>query len=127
MRVEKTLSSIKIGIFAGFSLLLWGANALAGEADIIKVNVDCSASLCNMQATVLHEDSGWDHYADRWEVLNEDGEVIATRVLLHPHENEQPFTRGLQFKKPTGLQRVEVRAHDSVHQYGGKSVLVDLP
>ena len=40
-------------------------------------------------------DSGWDHYANRWEVLEPEGQVIATRTLLHPHVDEQPFTRSL--------------------------------
>jgi hypothetical protein len=44
---------------------------------------------------VRHEDVGWQHYADRWEVLASGGEVLATRVLAHPHVDEQPFVRNL--------------------------------
>ncbi|MFT2111854.1 hypothetical protein [Marinomonas sp. 2405UD68-3] len=109
------------------NLLLLSVTTLAGEADVVKVNVNCSDTTCSMQTTVLHQDSGWEHYADRWEVLNEQGDIIATRVLLHPHENEQPFTRGMQFKKPKNSPTVQVRAHDSVHGYGGKSITVSLP
>ena len=42
--------------------------------------------------TVQHADTGWDHYADAWEVLAPDGTVLGTRTLLHPHTDEQPFT-----------------------------------
>ncbi len=104
-------------------------SAIAGEADILKVDVSCnSASTCRFDVTVEHNDEGWKHYADRWEVLSPDGELLATRVLAHPHDNEQPFTRSLtNVRVPAGLSRVIVRAHDLVHQYGGKEMVVELP
>lgn len=84
--------------------------------------------------TVRHNDEGWDHYADGWDVVTPDGTVLKsnpddafTRVLLHPHENEQPFTRsqsGLSI--PEGVTEVTVRAHCNVHEYGGRDVVVDL-
>ncbi|PJI85213.1 hypothetical protein BC777_3213 [Yoonia maricola] len=45
--------------------------------------------------TLSHPDTGWDHYADGWEVLDADGNSLGIRELLHPHETEQPFTRSL--------------------------------
>lgn len=70
--------------------------------------------------TVRHDDTGWDHYADKWDVLAPDGTVLATRVLHHPHENEQPFTRSLGgVEIPDGIKEVRIRAHDKVHGYGG--------
>ena len=45
--------------------------------------------------TLSHPDTGWDHYADGWEVLDEAGQRIGLRVLAHPHVAEQPFTRSL--------------------------------
>ena len=77
---------------------------------------------------VRHDDSGWEHYADRWEVLSPDGKVLGTRVLLHPHVGEQPFTRSLGgVTIPPGVDRVRVRARDSVHGFGGEEVQVELP
>jgi hypothetical protein len=79
------------------------------------------------EVTVQHEDTGWEHYADRWEVLTTEGEVLATRVLAHPHVDEQPFTRsqsGIVILE--GITQVRVRAHDLVHGYGGREVVVDL-
>ena len=56
-----------------------------------------------------------------------DGSVLATRPLLHPHEAEQPFTRGLDgVKLPADIEQVTVRARDSVHGLGGASVRVPL-
>ena len=103
--------------------------ASAGEADVLSVDVSCDSGLvCRFDVTVRHADAGWSHYADRWEVLSPDGEVLATRVLAHPHDNEQPFTRSLtNVSIPEGLRQVTVRARDSMHGYGGDEVVVDLP
>ncbi len=50
------------------------------------------------------------------------------RVLAHPHVNEQPFTRSLKgVKVPAGIERVLIRAHDSVHGYGSQVVELTLP
>jgi hypothetical protein len=69
---------------------------------------------------VQHDDEGWDHYADRWEILD-------TRVLLHPH-SRAPFTRSIpRAKIPAGIKEIRVRAHDSVHGYGGKELVVPVP
>jgi hypothetical protein len=47
---------------------------------------------------------------------------------LHPHENEQPFTRSLTgVAIPDGVTEVTIRAHDSVDGYGGKEFTVALP
>lgn len=103
--------------------------SLAGEADVISVDITRAGDgTLRFDVTVRHADSGWDHYADRWEVLGPDGEVLATRTLAHPHVGEQPFTRSLSgVKVPEGVGRVTLRAHDSVHGYGGASVARDLP
>lgn len=104
--------------------LLW-----AGEADVIKVSVTAEGDRrYHFKVTVAHADSGWDHYANRWEVLAPDGTVLGTRTLAHPHEYEQPFTRSLSgVRIPEGIDTVELRAHDSVHGYGGKSATVKIP
>lgn len=101
----------------------------AGEADVLQVKPSCTADLvCSFAVTVEHADSGWDHYANKWDVLLTDGTVVASRELLHPHENEQPFTRSLQnVRLPRGTTEVEVRAHDKVHGYGGQTVTVSIP
>ena len=82
---------------------------------------------CTFYVTVAHQDEGWDHYANRWEMLTPDGVVIATRTLAHPHVSEQPFTRSLShIKIPAGVKKVVVRAHDSVHGDGGKTFEVEI-
>ena len=50
-----------------------------------------------------------------------------TRLLLHPHETEQPFTRSQSnLTIPAEVTQVTVRAHDLVDGFGGQEVIVDL-
>ena len=78
--------------------------------------------------TVRHADEGWKHYADKWDVTAPGGTVLGTRILAHPHVDEQPFTRSLTgVKIPENIDEVTVRAHDLVHGYGGKTVNVKVP
>ncbi len=99
----------------------------AGEVDIVEVKVDC-ARTCSFDVTLRHDDEGWDHYANQWDVMTLDGQVLKSRVLYHPHVNEQPFTRSLTAVViPVGVKQVKIRAKDSVHGYAKKEVIVDLP
>jgi hypothetical protein len=50
-----------------------------------------------------------------------------TRLLLHPHENEQPFTRSQSgILIPEEITQVIIRAHDLIDGYGGQEVTIDL-
>jgi len=108
---------------------LVAVSAAAGTTDVVKAKVSCqSDSTCRFTVTLRHADTGWDHYADRWEVLSLEGEELGTRILLHPHVHEQPFTRSLAgVRIPPSTKQVRIRARDSVHGYGGKEIIVDLP
>jgi hypothetical protein len=106
---------------------IWSGSSEAGPADVISASAKCSASICTFTVTVRHDDEGWQHYANAWEVVAPDGSVLATRVLEHPHVDEQPFTRELRgVKMPTGIESVRIRARDSVHGFGGREVTVSL-
>ena len=101
----------------------------AGEADVVKVDArKMGDNTYHFSVTVSHADTGWDHYANKWDVVGKDGTVYGTRVLYHPHVDEQPFTRSLPgVVIPAGVKTVTVRAHDTVHKYGGKVFSLDLP
>lgn len=76
---------------------------------------------------LAHADSGWEHYADIWRVVDAEGKVLGERVLLHPHENEQPFVRQTSgVKIPVDTQTVYIEAHDSVHGWTPKRLAVDM-
>ena len=102
--------------------------AAAGPADVIGVEVRGAREALTFDVTVRHDDAGWDHYADAWRVVAPDGSVLGTRERLHPHADEQPFTRSLSgVTVPAGVPTVTVEAHDSVHGWGGATVDVAVP
>lgn len=104
------------------------------DANVEFVRAVNNGNTWTFHVTVRHPDSGWEDYADGWDVVLPDGTVLKsgaddvfTRLLLHPHETEQPFTRsqsGLVI--PDGVTQVTVRAHDLVDGFGGAEVVVDL-
>ncbi|MDH5632498.1 MAG: hypothetical protein OEZ10_05820 [Gammaproteobacteria bacterium] len=108
-------------------LTLCAQFASAGEADVVNAIATRQADGWQFRVTLKHDDAGWDHYANKWEVLSPDGKVLGTRVLLHPHVDEQPFTRGLSgVQVPAGTREVIIRAYDSVHADGGKEFRLKL-
>ena len=105
------------------------------NADVLHVRaIQAADDTWTFHVTVEHPDTGWEDYADGWDVVTPDGTVLKpdpdspfTRLLLHPHEAEQPFTRSQSnIVIPMGVTRVRVRAHDLVDGFGGREVLVDL-
>lgn len=109
-------------------MLAWSTGAFAGEADVVDVKITGSGERFNFSVTLKHADEGWDHYADKWEVVGLDGTIYGTRVLAHPHVDEQPFTRSLSgVEIPAGIGKVTIRAGDSVHGFGGREMEVTLP
>lgn len=109
-------------------LFMTGFPASANDVEVVDARFDRSAAgSYHVSVTLRHGDTGWDHYADAWRVETEDGTVLATRELLHPHENEQPFTRGLSVVEiPAGTTVVHVGAHDKVHGWTKNRLRVEL-
>lgn len=106
-----------------------------GNADVTFVRASLNSNgTWTFSVTVSHPDTGWEDYADGWDVVLPDGTVILpdsdspfTRLLLHPHVNEQPFTRSQSgIVIPVDVTTVTVRAHDIVDGFGGQEVVVDL-
>ncbi len=113
-------------VLAGVSGVL-GRGVSAGEADVLSVKLSkMGGGVYRFDVTVAHADTGWEHYADNWQVLDLDGNLLGERILAHPHEREQPFTRSTTVAIPAGLVRVRVRAHDKVHDFGGTDVVVEI-
>ncbi len=110
-------------------------NAGTADANVDFVRaVQAEDGSWTFHVTVSHPDTGWEDYADGWDVVTPDGIVLKknesdpfTRLLLHPHETEQPFTRSQSgLIVPDGVTQVTVRAHDLVDGFGGTEVTVDL-
>ena len=116
-------------LITAFWVALLPAVTAAGEPEVLAVNAQRAGDRTyTFRVQLRHDDEGWQHYADRWEVLTPSGEVVATRVLLHPHVDEQPFTRSLgDVRVPPESGQLVIRAHDSIHGYGRKTMTIDLP
>ena len=94
--------------------LLLAAPALADSPTVEGAAAARQADGWRFDVTVAHPDTGWDHYADAWRIETEDGTELGTRILMHPHVTEQPFTRSLGgVTIPEGVERVVVRARDN--------------
>ena len=115
-----------------FVTIIMVSNSIADDVDVIDVVITNSPSNIKGQyrfsVKLQHPDSGWDHYADKWSVVGSDGTVYGTRVLAHPHVNEQPFTRSLdRVVIPENIRKVSVRGGDNKGSTGGKTITVDVP
>lgn len=97
-------------------------------AQVREVSIHESGAAFRFSVTVEHNDDGWDYYADGWVIVNpEDGTVYGERVLAHPHDNEQPFTRSLSgVSIPQDVDEVLVVARNNVLGFGGCGRLVSL-
>ena len=131
------LQSLLTNILLAFVCLSWMPVVHAGEAnaDVLEVRaIDRGSAGWTFHVTVAHPDTGWEDYCNGWDVVADTGEILKanpsdpfTRLLFHPHETEQPFTRsqgGLRI--PEGVTHLTVRAHDLVDGFGGREVVIDL-
>jgi hypothetical protein len=94
----------------------------AQYADVQDVSVTGIDLEYSFSVTLKSPDTGCRQYADWWEVISPDGELIYRRILLHSHVNEQPFTRSggpVEIEKD---QEVIVRAHMNNTGYGGMAL-----
>lgn len=118
-------SAALLGVFAAGSLLAEGA--FAGDVEIVSATAKQSANGWTISVTLRHGDTGWDHYADLWEVYAPDGTLLGRRELAHPHVNEQPFTRYLSgVGIPEGIDAVIIKARDSVHGVSPQDYRLEL-
>lgn len=61
-------------------------------------------------------------------MLAPDGARLGLRVLVHPHVEEQPFTRSLaDVVVPAGVDHVLIRARCLVDGWNDATLRVDLP
>ncbi len=116
------------GIAATVICSLTAALAMAGEVDVVGAKVTKSgAGVYRFDVTLKHADAGWDHFANRWDVLDLAGTKLGQRVLAHPHESEQPFTRSARIKIPASVREVTIRGNDSRHGLGGREMRLTIP
>jgi hypothetical protein len=108
-------------------LLVFPLLASANQVEIVNVAMRAMQDGWYVSVTLKHNDTGWDHFADQWRLVDESGKEFAKRILFHPHEEEQPFTRSLSHVRvPKGVKVFYVEAHDKVHGWSPQRVRVDM-
>ena len=101
--------------------------ALADPPVVENVSASRIGDTWRFDVTIRHPDIGWDHYADGWRVLDMDGAELGMRELLHPHENEQPFTRSLSgVIIPEGVTQVQIQARDNLDGWSDGTTIIEL-
>ena len=117
-------------LLVALTIVIGGVQAsLAGPVEIVDANArQTSNGTYSFSVTLKHGDTGWDHYANAWDVTSPDGTVLGTRKLFHPHVEEQPFTRSLSgVKIDKDIREVVIRAYDSVHGRSEATFKLNLP
>jgi len=92
------------------------------RADVISVTASGQSQSYQFSVEISSPDTGCEQFADWWEILSEDGELIYRRILLHSHVNEQPFTRS---GGPVDIEEntvVYIRAHMNQAGYRGMTM-----
>lgn len=95
-----------------------GINPENEAAAVTAVTVNGNPGSYTFSVTVVSPDTGCNQYADWWEVISADGDLIYRRILTHSHVNEQPFTRSGGPVAITATDQVIVRAHMNSVGYG---------
>jgi hypothetical protein len=115
-------------LLLSFSLLLGASVALAEPPRIDDVRATRVGDAWRFDVTISHPDTGWDHYADAWRILDMEGNELGTRILAHPHVDEQPFTRSLSgVRIPQGTTQVQIQARDKPAGWNRTTTIVQLP
>lgn len=111
-----------------FALFLGAVPAFAEPPAVTDIRATSIGAAWRFDVTVVHPDTGWNHYADGWRVELADGTILGTRALLHPHVTEQPFTRSLSgVALPDAVTEVFVRARCSVDGWSADTTSVTIP
>ena len=116
-------------IFTTVLLTFFSMVAISGEVTIVDAKANKTAKdIYHFSVTLKHADTGWDHYANQWQILTPDHQVLGTRTLFHPHVDEQPFTRSLGgVKVPDGISTIIIQAGDTVHGISPQEFKLKLP
>jgi len=121
LRFQSAAKALVLSLFCTGQLL-------ANDAMIVDAKIQAMGDRkFQIHVTLEHADTGWDHYANRWDVLDADGNLLGSRTLHHPHVNEQPFTRSLSLTIPPGVAKVTIVASDSVHGDNDATFELEVP
>lgn len=107
--------------------VLFSSTVMANNVEIVEVMIEPAAHRWTFHVTLKHDDTGWDHYADGWRIVDANGNELGMRKLWHPHEHEQPFTRTLSnVLVPKDKKIIFIEAHDKVHGWSKQRVKINM-
>jgi len=86
------------------------------SAEIVSVEVTGSEKDYRFSVGIESPGKGCEQYADWWEVVSLEGDLLYRRVLAHSHVQEQPFVRSGGPVEISAGTKVIVRAH--MHPFG---------
>jgi len=96
-----------------------GNNPNQGDyTKVLSVEISGSADAYTFIVELSSPDKGCSQYADWWEVITSDGQLLYRRILTHSHVDEQPFTRSGGPVKISQNEVVIVRGHMHPAGYG---------
>lgn len=87
-------------------------------AEVTQVIVSDENNQYTFNVTISSSDLGCNQYADWWEVIDVDGNLLFRRILAHSHVTEQPFTRSGGPIAISENTEVYIRAHMNTTSYG---------
>lgn len=97
------------------------AKNVQGITRVAKVGHSGQENAYTFEVTIESPDTGCDQYADWWEVIDLDGNLIYRRILAHSHVTEQPFTRTGGTVEISKDDEVYVRMHMNNSGYASQA------
>ncbi|HEA20074.1 hypothetical protein LCGC14_1489610 [marine sediment metagenome] len=97
------------------------ADILQGIKQVANIEVSGAENAYTFQVTIESPDTGCDQYADWWEVVDLEGNLVFRRILDHSHVTEQPFTRVGENVEISEDQEVYIRMHMNNSGYAVKA------
>ena len=89
-----------------------------GVARVTDVSVAGNDNQYSFNVTISSPDLGCIQYANWWEIIDLDGNLLYRRILGHSHIKEQPFTRSGDPFTISENTEVYIRAHMNTSSYG---------
>ena len=89
---------------------------------VVETEASGEAGDYTFSVTVKSNDTGCDRYADWWEVITPEGELLYRRILAHSHVDEQPFTRSGGPVAVEADDEVLVRSHVNPDGYSSQAM-----